>query len=413
MAFRTHIAGLIIIVGCCSLFVARVNAQSNYDKTFYSNGVNRAAPIVGGGMVQTWHGAGPKATSVTLIGRLQQAIKFRYQHASSLSQSALIAGSRGFPIDVNGGTGATASTGWTPAAIAVGQPGHTVASAANATINVQKLQATGPTVNIRAGKTTIQRVALVNSVRTTIQGAATAGAPDENDRDKMHSADSHAAVSLAATQTFRQTDNKPVPTIELYSENAMWGGAQNGDGNRKGRKYGKQTDPVFVSLADLTTGGIIYEPVMNLALEWENAIYEVNASGISFSIVNDDPDSFVSMEFSNESDWVTNPYSYSVTLDQDGLSIDGWLPDATEWQRVDDGETTEWSYTFGSNGPIFDSALVQAPESLLIEGHDYAYGTGALDGAYELAVPSPASLALLSLGALAVTSTRNRWSNMR
>src|SRR5205823_8413528 len=136
-----------------------------------------------------------------------------------------------------------------------------------------------------------------------IWGSASAGVP--NDGDVLHSADAFGAVGIVSKGRFVAAGGKP-PLEELTGSFMMRGGSVQASG-----KGGRALDPYYLTVTDVDTGEVSTQPLMRLSLDYNNAEYSVDDTGISFKVDRNDPNSFVSLDFSSAiSPWVLNPYTY-------------------------------------------------------------------------------------------------------
>jgi hypothetical protein len=395
---------IVMIAGTLTAMATSNAAGQAYSKTFYVEGVANGARMRAGAVTQTWVTEGSTWTHRNkhrmFIGA--RPVSGRYKRALTNTDRDLLGGNMGFPINNNWVAGNIVNNGWHPARINSGD-GHGNWSWAE--VDADARLAVGPTVRIRGGATR----PLENSMKVLIQGNAGTGALPDGVVPAAHSADSFAAAQIAGTKTWRQTSGGNQPRVRAYNKAAMVGGGweQNVINTRTPRKQGKTKDPVFVTLNDLTTGESITEIVMGLDLEWRDAMYNFNDDFISLTIATDREVSYVGFEFSNESEWVTNPYNYSAWLDGDGLQVSGMLPDASAWTETVSADSITYELALDGIG-TFDMAEILAPDELLTEGHDYSIDVGEGDGTFEVAtiVPTPGTFALLAFAGL--TASRRR-----
>lgn len=347
-------------------------AEQTYRKVYFVNRVDGRASIHAGGEVQTWFGDTIVNDNVTIYTGIMAPVVIPYQHATQRSKRGL-AGS-GLPIlrvrkhvDPKGYSSGLVNI----------MDGHVNENNASVEISVSPRRRDPQTLDTRTGG----RVILSNHVQTILEGKAKAGLP--RDGDKRHSADSFAGAQIQGAQIFKLIPMQGIPTLEVFGKDVMSGGAFEGNGIA-----GKQTDPYFMTITDLKTGEVMEEVVMMLSLEYSNAFYSVDDSGIRLTIDRSDPDSFVSLMFSSEFPWVLNPYTYGATLDADGLTAFGETP-LDGWQITTTDDTVEAFFAFGPEGQPFDSAVVDPPDSFFIAKHKYKYDIGSSAGAFEVAVETP------------------------
>ncbi|MEN8132604.1 MAG: PEP-CTERM sorting domain-containing protein [Pseudomonadota bacterium] len=237
-----------------------------------------------------------------------------------------------------------------------------------------------------------------------LEGSATAG--EINDDDKCHSASSVAAVHIGALEAFTFDGSAKKPKINSFGKNTLIGSGLSLPGTKSAKNA---IDPFWVTLTDLDTGEAITEIVMSQILESVNGIFSIDDAGILLSISALDSESFVSLSFSSNSDWVENPYSYSYTLDGSGLSVSGDKFPLSDWTVMTTASTVSAFFPFGAGGQPFDVAEISPPDGLLVQDHTYRFAAGASEGVWVAeTVPEPGSLCLIGLGALALLGYRRR-----
>jgi hypothetical protein len=237
---------------------------------------------------------------------------------------------------------------------------------------------------------------LINSVRAEISGTAEAG--PVNDHHGHHSADSFAAVEINGKQTFMQTAAGQVPQVEVVQKTVMQGGAF-GVAPR-----GKVTDPAFMTVTDLDTGFVIArEEIMAQTIEWADAMFSMDDTGIRLTLNKNDPGSSVSLLFIPSSPWIVNPYSYGASFSAAGLAALGETP-LSGWTVSTDGDLVEAFFAFGPGGQPFDFAQLRPPSSLFTVGHNYQYDVGSGNGVFEIQaeIPEPSTLAMFGLFGLSI-----------
>jgi hypothetical protein len=393
------LSALVIV---CAVGQGSAIADPVYTKTFYTHKVQADAVISAGARVQTWSGdrlVGDNATLKAAVAAAPPnpavpAVQKPYTHANGLTGSKTI--NEGLPIR---STDLTAATGYDPGEIQLTDD-HRNPNSATAAIKVDPRVAAGPRVEVRlppppgpppppGQPPPTTRKQLADSVKTVISGSAHAGKPV--DFHTWHSADSFGAVELAGAQTFSVVENGQIPVLEAFAQTVMSGGVDN---TAPGKDRGGNRDPLFVTLADLDTGSLTREAVMRQDLDWVNAQYSLDDSGIRLAVASGDPGSFVSLVFETLSNWVLDPYTYGARLDASGLTAFGATP-LSGWIVTTGPIWIEAFFPFGPGGQPFDFVQVRPPESLLSVGHSYRYDVGAGGGVFEVAnVPEPSSLVL-------------------
>jgi len=377
--------------------VPGIGAQLSYDKVFFVNQVAvpdpaKAPLISAGAQIQTWSDD-PVATS---------AVNFKtggpptnYDHAATRTGSKVING--GLPISP---TAQTVLQGYNPGEISLND-GHSAPNKATANIKVDALMPTGPAVDIRIpGQQQTNRVVLNNSVRAEIIGVAEAG--PVNDHHGHHSADSFAAVEINGKETFVKTpDPGSVPQVQVFQNTVMQGGAF-----QKGGLVprGKVIDPAFMTILDLDTGVVVArEQIMSQTVDWTDALFSLDATGIQLTVNKADPLSSVSLLFLATSPWISNPYSYGATLNGTGLVAFGETP-LSGWTLTTDGDIVNAFFAFGAGGQPYDYAQVTPPSSLFTAGHTYQYDVGSGNGVFvlEAEIPEPSTLAMLGIFGLLI-----------
>ena len=410
------LAVFVLTVGAGLVCVDGAGADIFYMKEFFLDRVDANAPIVAGGVAETWASKEPEVKLPTLVVKAGDpaarppvpAVTLDYVRA--LVQTSQNKINKGFPISA---TGNTVDSDPNKNGIAflgniVTSDGldHTAMNVAIATLSVQGRKAVGPRVLVRQpGGGTVEKL-LTDSVRVGIVGSAAAGKPTDGDR--VHSADSFVGVEIKAKNTFQVVGGGDKPTVEAISRNVMTGGRFDPTAIAKGEVL----DPYFVTLTDLDTNTATVELVMLQDLLWSDALFQVDDTGIRLTINRNDPESFVSLLFSSStSSWVLDPYTYFARLDRAGLSASGLTPLSGRTVTMT-SDTVEAFFPFGSEGQPYDDVLIRPPDSLFAVDHVYTYDIGASEGAFDIsAVPQTASLTL-TLGGLAVLAARcgvTRW----
>ena len=372
-----------------------------YHKTFYVEGVAAGATINGGAVTQTWVTEGG-TTLVDARHRMHlgpRPVWGRYEHAVTRTDQDMFGPFNNIGFPINGNNVGTAANGWNPARI-MSMDGHENESWAD--VDVDSIQAMGPTVRLRGGA----ERQLMNSVKAVIQGDAEAGPLPHTDEAEAHTADSFAAAQVAGAKTWVETTPGDRPRVKAYSRGAMWGGgwAQNADSNpniRGTRMFGKTRDPMYITMTDLDSGWSITEDVLTYDVSWIDSEYIINEEEMTFTIPKHLLNAKVEVNFSTESDWVEDSYFYGILLDHDGFEVYGDLPDISHWSLIETAETITWSLDLDGQ-PLFDFATITAPDDLVVPGRSYQFDIGEGDGTYAAATyaPSPSSVALLLVAAL-------------
>ena len=377
-----------------------VGAEVIVGKNALLDGVNRNGNIIGGGVAQTWASIEAGTVQSThLVDKVgNDKIEVTYSHSNSPAPTAravVMDGGNpfGFPIST---TGKKVQDNWNPAQPALAIDDHKIRNEARVL----------PTAFFFPGATTITTwdAALSQRVRRTLTDLLSVGisarvkAGEIQDGDKGHSADAFGAVTAGAARVFVQTsaDNE-----------LLWKAAQRmtivgGSFAVPGEKHNQLVlDPYYLSVLDQTTNRIIgTQLLMDQSLNAKGALFNIEDSGIRFTINRADPDSFVSWQFSSDSPWTTAPYSYGVRLDNAGLTVTGNRYPLSDWTVTTTTSTIEAFLPFGVDGLTYDFADVRVPGSLLPVGDTIEVSAESDSGAWETtSIPEAPSLILLSAAA--------------
>jgi hypothetical protein len=389
----------------------------NYSKVFYVNNVAAGAGITAGAQAETWTGNKKVNDTITVQGNGANAIKIQNSHANNSTGAMTING--GFPITAVKNVTVDTKGGYTPAAITQTDKAN-AANTATASLAVdQRVAGNGPTVTIRTGNQSLGNVVLVDSVKATISGSATAGAANDA---PFHSADSFGAINIAGAQTFLVTKAGDIPTVSVFGQDTIKGGDINGTAKGNPNPANAVRDPYVVTVTDQTTGQVVAsQSVMSQNLDYHNASYSIDDTGIHLSVAANDPTAFVTLSFSTDtsSGWLLNNYNYGATLTDAGLSAYGETP-MSGWTVTQNGSEIDAFFAF-ANGQPLDDAFVLPPSALFesegsFTGDTYTYDVGTSMGVFTFAaaVPEPPALTMLATGLAGVLGlsawrrTRNR-----
>lgn len=391
------LAGCVMLGSVAHVHAAALIIGASYDKVFFSSGVLPAATIDVGGVVETWAGTFPVPEFADVDPT--RSLGLIYQHASGLTGRDLITNPSGPPFGFPIRTAATVSTGFSGLAT-VPNDGHDNPNSALAIILVEPLMpGLGPEVKVRDGGGVGLR--LLNTVRTRLVGSAIAGVPV--DSDPWHSANSAAAVNIVGKAQFKVTDPGAIPTVmEVGSISA----SADGQCSIGGRDCsGAMHDPYFVTVRDLDTGLAVTQLVMSLTIDAADANYSIDNTGIRLTVRREDPESFVSLSFTNNFAWVGNPYEYGATLSSAGFAAFGLTP-LSGWSVTETAETLEAFFAYPNAEMLFDRAIVRPPDGLFTMGHTYAYDDGASAVVFIAAASEPPAILLLLTGVVAFALRR-------
>jgi hypothetical protein len=396
--FRSAIWGITFLI---ALPTPYARSEINFKKIFYADQVNPDSRIWGGGQVQTWASKEKFLTKDKVTIVQNPLIEKEYEHCQDNTARKII--EEGLPIK---NLGVFASGGWNPPQISV-EDNHQLPNVATLKIGVGPI-VEGPTpINVVGMAAPVM---LKNSVKVDIEGFVNAGTIQ--DGDKCHSADSFGAVQLEAKNSY--IFDGSVQKYQALQKNAFIGGylsVLRPDGQRVDAT-GVYVEPYFLEVTDLNTNISTSQIIMKQSLEYHDALFTIDDTGIRLTINRNNPNAFVSLDFTNEFPWVLNPYTYGARLDKNGLFAFGKTPQSN-WQITTTDELIEAFFPYGVEGKPFDYSDVLPPESLFSIGNTYQYDVGNDAGAYEIKtlqqVPEPtSSLSLLALGTIGAASTLKR-----
>ena len=387
-----------LLVGVAAMHASDAVGGS-LEKEFYSNEVAENAPINAGGRVQTWAGSDLPEDDVTIKAagagpKGAKGVTRHFVHASTLTSGPKVL-PPGLPIAATGNTVAQGYTGTTTTA-----DSHVAPNSASATVTVD-VQKFGGAARIRrpGNPPTFDTFILSNSVHGKIETRTTPGLP--TDHDKYHSADSFAGAEITAAKTFIKTGTiGNVPIFQELGRNTVsLGGSSAVDRDNNASEGGVLRDPWFLTVNDLTTGVSTRQEFMTEDITYSNASIVLDDSGMHLTVRLGDPTSVATIDFSTELPWVVNPYSYSVRLDDSGLTLGG-STSLGDWNVTTTGSTMTADLSFGADGMPFEEADVMPDASLFTNGDAYSYDVGRGGGLSEFAtsIPEPANVAMLLSG---------------
>jgi hypothetical protein len=403
--YRTLLSALF----CGLIPIESARAESFSVKEFLLNNVARNADIFAGGLAETWASKFSSVQANRVVIRAAnpnsvppvQAVERSYPSGSTQTKQKTF--NKGLPISATGKNVDKENKDQPGVAYfddASARDEHVLANSADAAVLVDLRKTVGPRVTVRKKDGSTEQRVLADSVKTSIGLKSSAGALE--DGDGVHSADSFAGAEIRAQDTFiiADKDQKP-PIVEAIGRNIMTGGNKVSIDTQGLDFIGGVRDPYFVTLSDLDTGTETVEQVMAQDLDWSDALYSMDDTGIRFTINRNDPASFVSLLFTTSmSSWVLNPYTYGARLDSTGLSAFGLTP-LSGWTLTTTSDTVEAFFSFGADGQPYDDVMVRPPDSLFTLNHMYTYDVGASNGLFDVVtttVPEPATLTLVLCG---------------
>jgi hypothetical protein len=387
-----------------------------YNKFILADGVAAGAGLHAGAVVETWAGHAIKDDEkVTFFERPAPnpiTEESTYRHAiSQLTDNKNING--GTPemvikptgVNVAFGPGTTALYG---PQMARAEDSHTFPNKATAEITVVSEATLETKIKNKIGAPIPKT--FNNVVSTTLEGSATAGKPLKPDMDTYHSADSLAGIFIEGARFFVKDQGLPGP-FELAIKTQVFHLAPAAGSHKD--TVARLTDPLFMTLFDLDTGVESIERIMTFDVEASAADVVINDLGILLAVDLSTPAAFARLAFDQPSSWVVDPYSYSARLDSAGLVVTGDTIPASGWQISSTAGRLEAFFPFGPDGQLFDFASVVPDSSLFINGNTYRYSVGGTGAAVEVAVPEPATVALMLIGGSLLGARARRCSRRR
>jgi hypothetical protein len=303
-----------VLLWTCAL---PASAQT-YEKFMLFDDVKAGAAIEGGALVQTWSPGRKNGEKVTFHAGITRL----FDRANPISKTANVNGAdlaliiKPVPgVAVAYGAGHKAI--WDPAEITViDDKDHTPRIFASSDIVVH----TNPVLEtwVKDAKGVPKWTKFKNVVGGSLYGTVEAGKP--TDGHANHSANSFAGIHIVGAKTFTKIGG-PDEVFHLAGINVVaYAGTARINGEKPDHHH---IDPFFLTVNDLTTGVSTRSEIMRTTIRATGADIFMDDTAIRLAIDRRDPLSSVSLAFSSETPWVTDPYGYGFTLDNSGLTVAG------------------------------------------------------------------------------------------